>query len=120
MGCLFRRVLGQQIRDGGIGGRERVLVNLAHAAAVKILTAEVAARLQRHMTFGTVCLRFRRIVKATCANAGYTTQQVRIVVILPAQEFLVVVQLDGDAEPLQGIPARAGSLQYVPAEWNSL
>ncbi len=50
------------------------------------------------MTGGTVGLRFRWIVKAARPDAGNTTQQVGIVMVLAAQEFLVVVQLDRDAD----------------------
>src|SRR5262249_32631803 len=97
MGALFRGILGKQIRDGGVGGGERVLVDLAYTAAVKILAAEIAAGFQRHMTFGAVRLGFGRIIKATCAHAGNSAQQVGVVMILAAQEFLVVVQLNRNA-----------------------
>src|SRR5712692_3808726 len=98
MGCFLGRFLGQKKRQARIGGGEGVSVNLAHAAAVKILAAEIAARFQRHVTAGTVGLGLRWIVEAARADARNATQQVGVVVVLTAQEFFVVVQLNGDAD----------------------
>src|SRR5229473_2484946 len=72
-------------------------MNLAYTAAVEILAAEVAARRKRHVTSGTVGIGLGWIVKTACPNAGNATQQIGIVMVLATQEFLVVVQLDGDA-----------------------
>ena len=86
-----------QIGDAGIRRRKQMIVNFQRIVRAEKSRAEIIRSLQRHMASRAVQLRFRRIIERPGIMAGHTAEQVGIVMILPAQPFLVMIQLAGNA-----------------------
>ena len=76
----------------GVRPGEQVVVDRQPAAVIERPGSEVGRRLQRHMAAVAIILRRGRVVEAPRAVARHTAEQVRVVVILAAQELLVVGQ----------------------------
>ena len=69
--------------------------------------------LQRHVADRAVLLGLRRVVEAPRAVAGDAAEQVRVVVVLAAQELLVVVQLDRQADLVAGRAELGGLVERL-------
>ncbi len=66
-------------------------MTFANAAIVKVPRGKVLALAQRHMALGTIRLGHFRVVKRAGVMAADAAQVKRVVMILAAQEVLVVV-----------------------------
>src|SRR5207248_10654934 len=95
------RLLGDQPRQASVSGGEEVTVPLTDAAIIEVAGAEVIAGLERHVAAGAVGLHLGRVVEAASAVAD-TGQLGGVEVILAAQELLVLVQLDRQADLVAG------------------
>ena len=62
--------------------------------ARELLGPKVVGLLERHVAAGTCFLGFFRVVKAACSMSRNTTEQPRVIVILPPQEILVLIQCE--------------------------
>ena len=94
----------EQVGDAGVGGREEMVVDLGDIRlfALRVATGtEVVRRQQVHVA--TVAVRFGlgRVVEARHAVARDAGEKVRVVVVLSAQE-LVVIQLLGQVDLVAG------------------
>src|SRR5687768_4045149 len=92
------------VRDSRVRRREKMLVDhqLARLLRIKILCPKVFRRHQRHVTAVAVLLRLRRIVKASRIPAGDTAQEKGIVMILTAEELLVLIQREREMDLVAG------------------
>ena len=91
-----------KVGRAGVGAGEEVVVDLPRALAVEVPGAEVVRGQQVHVALGAVRLRHRRVVEAPRPVAGDAREQVGVVVVLPADEILVVVQGEGQADLVAG------------------
>src|SRR5436309_8695238 len=64
--------------------------------------AEIIGGSQWHVAATAIELRLFGVIKAAGAVAGNSAQQVGIIMILPAQELLVLRQFDGQADLVAG------------------
>ena len=69
-----------------------MVVDAQLGGAGEQLGAEIARRLERHVAAAAIRLGLRRVVEAARAVPRNAAQQERIVMVLAAEEFLVVVQ----------------------------
>src|SRR5206468_12484451 len=83
-------------------GWEKVTMDLAFAAAIEVSAAEIGALRQRHVALRAPRLGLGRIVKAAGPHAGDPAEQVRIVMVLAAEELLVVIQRHRQADLVTG------------------
>ena len=78
--------------DCRIGTHKQVIVNGEPARAVKVLRAEVGRFPERHMTDSrTIGERGFRVVEASRSMSRCAREQPGVVVILPSQKFLVMI-----------------------------
>jgi len=89
----YRGVPCRIAKQAGVRGREAVVVDLPDAGPVAVLRPEVLARQERHVARGAVLLGLGRVVEAPHAVARDAAEQIGVVVVLAAEELLVVVQL---------------------------
>ena len=73
-------------------------MDLQFAGIVEDFRTKVRRLAQRHVAAVAVLLCLGRIVKTAGSVAGNSAEQIRIVVVLAAQKFLVVVQLERQAD----------------------
>ena len=78
--------------EPGVGGGEEVVVDLAAALAVEVFRAEVVRGDEVHVAVDALALRHRRVIEAPRPVAGDAREQERVVMVLAAEEVLVVVQ----------------------------
>ena len=74
----------------------------ARLGRVEKIGAKIPGFLERHVAAGAVPDRFLRIVKTARAVARNAAEQIGVVVILAAQEFLIFVQFQRDADFVAG------------------
>src|SRR5205814_7833434 len=84
--------------------RKEMVVDESRAGVgwVEKAGAEVLGFLQRHVAAGAVLHRLLGIVETARAVARHAAEQVGVVVILAAQEFLIFVQLLWNADLVAG------------------
>src|ERR1051325_5609453 len=100
--------------DAGVGGGEKVIVHFADVVGVENLRAEIVLRdLQRHVAAVAVELRDGRIIKAARIVARDAAQEVSVVMILAAQEFLIVIEFVWDADFVAGGAGIGGLVQRL-------
>ena len=103
----------EQVGNARVGGREQVVVDLGDVRpfALRVaLRTEVLRRQQFHVAAVAVRLRLRRVVEARHPMAGNAREQVRVVVVLAAQE-LVVVQFLRQVDLVAGAAELGGLVQ---------
>ena len=89
-------------RQAGVGADEEVVVDLAAALAVEILGPEVVGGYEIHVALDAARLGDRRVIEAPCPVARDAREQEGVVVVLAADEILVVVQREGQAHLVAG------------------
>ncbi len=87
-----RLVVAEPVADGRVGAREHVIVNLQFAGVIKQAGSEVVRFRQRHVADVAVLFRLRRVIEAAGTVPGNAAQHVRVIVVLAAKKFLVVVE----------------------------
>ena len=86
----------------GIGSRKCMAVDGEEVIGAVFLGPEIRRGLERHVAFGAIGLGLVGIIERPRIHARYAREQVRIVVVLAAQELLVVVHRVGDAHLVAG------------------
>ena len=96
--------LAAEVSDPGVRRRKEMVVNKPRALVGRVekIRSEVLGFLQRHVAAGAVLHRLLRVIETARAVAGHAAQQIRVVVILAAQEFLVLVQVRRNADLVAG------------------
>ena len=69
---------------------------------VEEVRPEILRFLQRHVATGAILHGLRRVVEAARAMSGHAAEQVRVIMVLAAEEILVVVQVAGNADLVAG------------------
>ena len=94
---------GQHLgRHPGVGSRERMAVDGEEVIGAVFLGPEIRRGLERHVAFGAIGLGLVGIIERPGIHPRHAREQVRIVVVLAAQELLVVVHRVGDAHLVAG------------------
>ena len=83
-------VVAAPVRERSVGAEEQMVVNAGRRCAGEHLGPEVARCDQRHVAAIAVLIGPFGIVEAACPVARYAAEQKRIVVVLSAEELVVV------------------------------
>ena len=93
---LDHLLVAEDGRQAGVGPEEEVVVDLPPPLAVEVACAEVERGDRVHVAVDALSLRLGRIIEAARAAAGDPREQERVVMVLPAEEVLVVVEREGE------------------------
>ena len=96
----FRIVLERG--QSGVGRREEMIVYAQLVGAGEEFRSEVVRRMKRHVAVGAILLGVIGIIETAGAVPRHAAEQIRIVVILPAEKILVVIEFAGQAHLVAG------------------
>ena len=85
-------IVVRQPIESRVGRRIQVIVNLQLPGFVEVLRAEVSRCFQRHVTTVAVHLSLLGIVKAASSMSRNAAQQPTVIVVLPSQPILIMIQ----------------------------
>jgi hypothetical protein len=91
-------LLATKMGDGGICRGKKVRMHHQFLLLrIEIFCAEILRREQRHVAAVAILLGFWRIVEAARVAAGDAAEEERVVMILPAEKLLIMIERERNA-----------------------
>src|SRR6267378_2238107 len=97
---FFRRRIISEVSDPRVGPRKKMMVNCQHLAGrfrVVKFSPKISRGRKRHVTGGTILFCRLGIIETARTMARNSTEQIGVIMILAAEEFLVLVEFGGQA-----------------------
>ena len=102
--CLDRVCIAANERDASVGCGEKMTMDETRRGIrlVEKVRTKILRLFQRHVATRTIRLRLLRVIKTSRAVTRHAAEEVGVVMILAAQEFLILVQLLREADFVTG------------------